>query len=143
MNSPPRQRIVPAERLRGRDTIHRVFETGFSARRGRVLARFVFAEDRPEPLRFGVAASRKIATAVLRNRCKRWLREAVRRNKEDCVAQLRARHQSADVMFVWMDPAVSATMNCLAEISQSVRDLLRVIAEAAPVSHEDPSHRAH
>ena len=134
-------RITRAERLRGRDEIHRVFEAGFSARRGRVIARFVFAEERPEPLRFGVATSRKISSAVVRNRCKRWMREAVRMNKIECVERLRADRRSADVMFVWIDPAVTAAMNMLADVSHSVCDLLATIA-AAPVSHEAPSDRA-
>lgn len=143
MNSPPRKRIAPEERLKGRDSIHSVFETGFSARRGRVLARFVFTDERPVPLRFGVATSRKIGGAVLRNRCKRLMREAARAQKGECIEHLRASHRSVDVMFVWMDPTVTATMNLLSEISISIRELLAAIAAAAPGTHEDPAHRAH
>lgn len=143
MNSPPRKRITPDERLRGRDTIHRVFEVGLSARRGRVIARFVFADEREVALRFGVTVTRKIPTAVLRNRCKRLLREAVREHKGDCAARLREHHRSADVMFIWMDPKITRSMDLLSEISLSVRDLLGAIAGATPVTHEDPSPRAH
>ncbi len=36
------------------------------------------SEEKPTPFRFGLTASRKVGNAVVRNRCKRRLREVVR-----------------------------------------------------------------
>jgi len=132
MNEPSRKRAAHDGRLRGRDSIHHVFETGFSARRGRVVARFVFFDDRPVVLRCGVATTRRIPTAVLRNRCKRLLREAIREHREESIARLKALNRSADVMFIWMDPRVTAAMKLLPEISLAVNELFDIIAAAAP-----------
>ena len=143
MNEPSRKRTAPDERLRGRDTIHRLFETGFSARRGRVVARFVFSDARPTPLRCGVATSRRIPNAVVRNRCKRWLREAVREHKGESIQRLHDLNRSVDVMFIWMDPRVNAGMKLLPEISRSVHELFDTISAAALPGHDSPLDRAH
>lgn len=57
----------------------------------------VFVLSRPEgdtsPARLGITVSKKIGGAVVRNRVKRWLREAFRRQKDRFPA-------GADVVFV-------------------------------------------
>lgn len=45
------------------------------------------AADPHAPFRFGLTASRKVGNAVVRNRCKRRLREVVRALVRDSVAQ--------------------------------------------------------
>lgn len=53
----------------------------------------------PAPSRFGLAVSRKVGNAVVRNRVKRWIREAVRHERHGVVgtdAVLIARPIAAD-----------------------------------------------
>ena len=94
------------------------------------------------PLRIGVAATRKIGSAVLRNRSKRLLREAARSEGGACAAWLREHQCSADVMLIWAGPSDAAAMT-LSDIALSVRDLFSLIVNAAPRTHEDDSPRAH
>lgn len=63
--------------------------------------------------RFGLTVSRKVGNAVIRNRVKRWLREAVRRRRS-AVGPL-------DVVFVARSTAASAGY---AELSAEVDEVL-------------------
>ncbi len=126
------ERLTAGERLRGRDAIRRVFESGHSARRGRVLARFVFAGGREVPLRIGVAVARGVAGAVGRNRCKRWLREAARREKGELIPALASRNCGVDVMLVWTDASAALQAGQFPETRRSVHELFLAIASRIP-----------
>lgn len=70
---------VPTDRLRSSREIAAVLK-GRRQRAGRLAV--VYVRERPEqdgPARVAVVASRKVGTAVARNRAKRLLREAARR----------------------------------------------------------------
>jgi len=74
-----RLRLPRSVRLRRRVDFQRVYEQGFRAG-GRFIVVFVRRRDEggPSGVRFGVTASRRVGNAVVRNRCKRRLRELFR-----------------------------------------------------------------
>jgi ribonuclease P protein component len=67
------------ERIRQRPEFERVYERGNKVQ-GRYMLFFVLPNGRATP-RFGVAATRKLGSAVERNRVKRLARELFRRSK--------------------------------------------------------------
>ena len=68
-----------SERIRHRPEFERVYEHGVRLS-GRFMTVFVIATDQPQT-RLGVAATRKLGSAVVRNRAKRLARELFRRRK--------------------------------------------------------------
>ena len=71
--------LGPAERVRRRPEFERAYDTGVRVK-GRFMTLFVVANDLGRP-RLGVAATRKLGSAVERNRAKRVSRELFRRHK--------------------------------------------------------------
>jgi ribonuclease P protein component len=69
----------PVERIRRRVEFQRVYELG-ARFPGRYSTIFVLGNDAGHG-RLGIAATRKLGGAVLRNRAKRLIREVFRRNK--------------------------------------------------------------
>jgi ribonuclease P protein component len=67
------------ERIRKRPEFERIYNTG-SKVHGRLMTVFVMPNGTATP-RFGVAATRKLGSAVERNRAKRRARELFRRRK--------------------------------------------------------------
>ena len=70
---------------------------------------FLFSPPEPDGLRVGVVASKRVGGAIKRNRAKRLLREAARRNWEqmppgcDCVFHVRTRMRDAEFAHVEAD----------------------------------------
>ena len=83
---PVSQRLQPDERVRRRADFEHVYAHG-AKRHGRFMTVFVLArgeaDARSGRARFGVAATRKLGGAVIRNRAKRLSRELFRRHKPD------------------------------------------------------------
>ena len=75
----PGQGIAAAERIRRRPEFQRVYDEGARVH-GRFMTVFVLPNGGDMP-RFGVAATRKLGSAVERNRAKRLSREVFRRHK--------------------------------------------------------------
>ena len=75
------QALPAAQRIRRRLDFERVYKEGTRVH-GRFMTVFVLAKG-GTALRFGVAATRKIGSAVDRNRAKRLSREVFRRRKID------------------------------------------------------------
>jgi ribonuclease P protein component len=74
------ERLTPLERIRKKSDFASLYREG-----GRFRGRFftlVFLRNGRAYSRLGVVASRKVGSAVVRNRVKRRLRELFRRNKE-------------------------------------------------------------
>jgi ribonuclease P protein component len=71
--------LVPAERVRRRPDFERAYSTGVRIQ-ARFMTLFVVANGATS-LRLGVAATRKLGSAVERNRAKRLAREVFRRHK--------------------------------------------------------------
>jgi ribonuclease P protein component len=76
---PAGQRLAPAERVRRRPEFERAYDTGVRVH-GRFMTLFVVPNGM-EASRLGVAATRKLGSAVERNRAKRVSRELFRRHK--------------------------------------------------------------
>lgn len=76
---PPRRLVSRARegRLRTRKDFQQVYDNGISAR-SEFLVLILLTSER-DRARVGVVASKKVGSAVERNRCKRLLREAARR----------------------------------------------------------------
>jgi ribonuclease P protein component len=73
------QRLRPAERLRCPPAFQRVFEQGEKLV-GSLFILYVLPTSRPYS-RLGMAVSKRIGNAVVRNRVKRYLRDMFRRHK--------------------------------------------------------------
>jgi ribonuclease P protein component len=79
------ERLEPHERVRRRSDFEHIYEHG-AKRHGRFMTMFVLARAAaadPGRARFGVAATRKLGGAVVRNRAKRLSRELFRRHKPE------------------------------------------------------------
>jgi ribonuclease P protein component len=74
-----RQRLTLAERVRRRPEFERAYNTGVRIH-GRFMTVFAVPNGSERP-RIGVAATRKLGSAVIRNRAKRLARELFRRHK--------------------------------------------------------------
>lgn len=74
-------RFRPAQHIRRRADFERAYETGIRLS-GRLMTVFVKSND-VEHARLGIAATRKIGGAVVRNRAKRLTRELFRHLKPD------------------------------------------------------------
>lgn len=79
------ERLQPHERVRRRIDFEHIYAKG-AKRHGRFMTMFVLSrETKPAAAqaRLGVAATRKLGGAVVRNRAKRLSRELFRRHKPD------------------------------------------------------------
>jgi ribonuclease P protein component len=73
------QRFPPARRVRRRPEFQQAYDRG-SRISGRLMTVFIFTRDDSGPTRLGIAATRKLGNAVVRNRAKRLVRETFRRH---------------------------------------------------------------
>ena len=72
-------KFLKSDRLLKRDEFRRVYEQGRKLQ-GHYFTAFVMPSERERP-RLGITTTRKIGNAVERNRARRLLREAFRKNK--------------------------------------------------------------
>jgi len=95
------QRLAPCERLRHRREFERVFQHGEK----QVSAAFVWymLPTSNAGSRLGMAVSKRIGGAVVRNRIKRYTREFFRQHKDQfdppCDVVVVARHKAADMGY--------------------------------------------
>lgn len=93
------QRYPRRLRLRKRPDFLRVQRRGRRVKAQHVVACWSSATD-DHSAKFGLTVSRKVGPAVVRNRVKRWLREAIRRHPR--------RPTQHDVVFIALPSAASA-----------------------------------
>jgi ribonuclease P protein component len=95
------QRLAPCERLRHRREFERVFQHGEK----QVSTAFVWYMLPTSNLgsRLGIAVSKRVGGAVVRNRVKRYTREFFRQHKDwfdpPCDVVVVARHKAADMGY--------------------------------------------
>lgn len=120
----PSQRLTPAERIRRRIDFREVYDRGVRLH-GRLLTMFVLRTGKPVT-RLGIAATRKLGGAIVRNRAKRLIREIFRRNKAGA---------GVDVVVVPRREALDATFGALEA------DFLAVLARSRRGSKSEGGSR--
>ncbi len=124
-----RQTLGKAERLRGKTAIERLFSGGsksFPAFPLRVVYLPAEAKNGLPPASILVSVSKKrFKRAVKRNRVKRQIREAYRKNKHLLTDVLAARNERLVLAFIWLDDRLHPS----AEVEEKMRKLLLHIVE--------------
>jgi len=118
-------RLRPRERLTSGAEYRRVFRRG--ARIESALFLLVAAENRQGHHRLGLAAGRRVGSAVERNRARRLLRESFRKNKQEPPGGL-------DVVLVAKHEIVGRSQG---EVEREYRECLRRLA-ARPAGRRGP-----
>jgi ribonuclease P protein component len=75
-----KETLGPCERIRKKTDFSYLYKKGI--RHHGIFFSLIFLPRPAGPSRLGVVAGRKVGTAVIRNRVKRWMRDAFRRNKK-------------------------------------------------------------
>ena len=104
------ERLSRHERVRRRPEFERAYEHGLRLR-GRFMTLFV-ASNNSNRCRFGVAATRKLGSAVVRNRAKRLARELFRKDKPPAGLDviLVPRREMLDAPFASLEADYSTTL---------------------------------
>lgn len=104
------QRLLPSERIRRRTDFQQVYDQGLRLH-GRLLTIFVL-DTGAACARLGVAATKKLGSAVVRNRAKRLLREIFRRNKPTgCDLVVIPRREALTVPFATLEGEFRAVLS--------------------------------
>jgi ribonuclease P protein component len=113
------QALTAAERIRRRPEFERVYDNG-TRMHGRFMTVFVLPNGGSAP-RLGVAATRKIGSAVDRNRAKRLAREVFRRNKVAASLDIVVvpRREMLDASFASLESDYHATVERCVRTHQS------------------------
>jgi ribonuclease P protein component len=77
----PRLSLRKTEILRGYQTFSRIITEGRSLQKGAIRCFFAMTQAPAAGTRVGFSVSRSVRNAVERNRARRWMKEAYRKNK--------------------------------------------------------------
>jgi ribonuclease P protein component len=111
MKDETRFRLARTERVRRRPEFERAYDGGVRIH-GRLMTVFVVANTAGQP-RFGVAATKKLGSAVVRNRAKRLAREVFRRHKLDAAIDviIVPRREMLDAPFATLEADFIAALD--------------------------------
>ena len=128
-------RFRPAEHIRRRADFEQAYNTG-----RRVAGRFMTVFVRPTPgtsARLGLAATRKIGGAVVRNRAKRLARELFRHHKPDQALDIVVvpRREFLDAPYPTLEREFSALVERASTNSAGTEGRARVRRERRPGAH--------
>lgn len=110
------------ERVRRSAEFTRIFREGNQVRGRLLTARWVHDDAAGETNRVGVAAGKRLGNAVVRNRLKRRMREAYRRNKRELTCR------GIAIVFVASSRMVGSST---AEIFEDMTRVLREVSGSA------------
>ncbi|MCS7081901.1 MAG: ribonuclease P protein component [Bacteroidetes bacterium] len=121
----PRARLSKSERLRRRKLVASVFSEGQSWASGpiRVVAACVARQEAPVQVAFAV--TRRVGTAVLRNRIRRRMRECYRLHKAPLLEAFQKRPHTLALVFIFRGTGKTR----YAELREAMRSLIQVLEE--------------
>nr|BCX00805.1 MAG: hypothetical protein KatS3mg041_0851 [Bacteroidota bacterium] len=118
-----RARFPRAERLRRRKLIARVFSEGQSWASGPIRVVAALLDRQEAPLQVAFAVSRKVGSAVLRNRIRRRMREVYRIHKAPLLETFRQRSHTLALVFIFRGTASVS----FAELEGAMRSLIETL----------------
>jgi ribonuclease P protein component len=123
---PSRQFLKKREILRGYQSFSRLIAEGQSLQRGAVRCFFNKEAHGRGALNVGFSVSRSVRNAVERNRARRWMREAYRRNKEIFTGSVTSTSQNVNLVFMMrVRGRLARDSNSRRSIEQAVIFLLK------------------
>ena len=97
---PPGQSLKKREILRGYQSFSRIIAEGQSLQKGAVRCFFNTEAEEGGNLCVGFAVSRSVQNAVERNRARRWMKEAYRRNRIILTGSAPSSSRNANLVFM-------------------------------------------
>lgn len=124
-------RLRKEERLNSRILIEKLFTGGSKSLPVfplRIVYMFVEGEHLPSVSLLISVPKKRFKRAVKRNRIKRQIREAYRKNKQILTERLNESQKKMAIAFIWLDNELHSTQ----EIEAKVRKLLQLLSERVP-----------
>lgn len=112
--------------LRGKTAFQQLFKQGRVIPAKSVMLRYLVLPDRPSEKRVGFIVGRKHGKAVVRNRIKRYMREAYRTNKYQMAELLMQQEYGIYYAFIARDASASY-QSYLKDCTYLMRKLQRIL----------------
>lgn len=124
-------RLRKEERLNSRILIEKLFTGGSKSLPVfplRIVYMFVEGEHLPSVSLLISVPKKRFKRAVKRNRIKRQIREAYRKNRQILTERLNESQKKMAIAFIWLDNELHSTQ----EVEAKVRKLLQLLSERVP-----------
>lgn len=124
-------RLRKEERLNSRILIEKLFTGGSKSLPVfplRIVYMFVEGEHLPSVSLLISVPKKRFRRAVKRNRIKRQIREAYRKNKQILTERLNESQKKMAIAFIWLNNELHSTQ----EVEAKVRKLLQLLSERVP-----------
>lgn len=124
-------RLRKEERLNSRILIEKLFTGGSKSLPVfplRIVYMFVEGEHLPSVSLLISVPKKRFKRAVKRNRIKRQIREAYRKNKQILTERLNESQKKMAIAFIWLDNELHSTQ----EVEAKIRKLLQLLSERVP-----------